>query len=247
MSNIYSKLINKLTKRPLSINELEVLLSDLDNYCDASLELELLQSSGLPLVFIKDQVFLKTTLTQATLDSYCIVDIETNGHNPQLHQPIEIGAILYKEGRVERTFSSLIFCKEIPQAVTKLTGITPDMLVNAPHLKSVLETFRVFLGDSILVAHNADFDFNFLSQCLDYYDFGALYNFRICTIKLARKLIKSERYSLGYLNEFLEINHFPLHRAYDDSVIAFEIFKKCLKLLPKSIYTSQDLIQFATQ
>lgn len=246
MPNTYNKLVNRLLNRPLSVNEFETFLKSEDFIFDFELEFELLKSSGIPLSFSNEKVYLRSTITPINSDRFCIVDIETNGHDPIKHQPIEIGAIMYSNGNVEREFNTLISCDYIPQAIIELTGISVDMLDGAPNLKSALESFRIFLGDSIFVAHNVDFDFNFLSNCMEYNNFGYLYNFKICTIKLIKKIMQSNKYSLSYLNEVLDINHYPLHRALDDSVVTLEVFKYCLKSIPNFVYTSQDLIKFAT-
>ena len=118
------------------------------------------------------------------------------------------------------------------------------MLEGAPELPKVLEAFKLFLGDSIFVAHNVGFDYEFLSQALEYYGYGYLYNPRLCTIKLSQRLIQAPRYSLGFLNAFLNINHSNLHRALQDSKTALEVFKICLEKLPSNLYTSNDLLEF---
>ncbi|MCH5322284.1 MAG: 3'-5' exonuclease [Helicobacter sp.] len=245
MPNRYNQLIAKLAKKPMSINEFETFLGQIGGlFADIALERELIKQSGIPLYFTNHQVFLKTTLTPYLEQKFCIVDIETNGHNPYLHQPIEIGAILYQNNKILDTYSTLIYNPSLPDTITKLTGITPQMLKDAPKIHQVLESFKLFLGDSIFVAHNVDFDFNFLSQSYHHNGFGYLYNTKLCTIKLARKLICSPRYSLGFLNTFLNINHPTLHRALDDCLVALEVFKIALKELKPNIHTSYDLLQF---
>lgn len=246
MPHRYDKIITKLKKRPLSENEFLLLLDEVGGlFGDRESELEILKSSGIPLLFAHDKVYLKTTLTAINEERFCIVDIETNGHNPFVHKPIEIGAILYEKGEICGSFHSFVFCEEIPEQITKITGITAPMLENAPKIHQVLESFKLFLGDCVFVAHNVDFDYKFLSNALCHYGFGHLYNPRLCTIKLAQKTLPSPRYSLEFLNEFLGIRHSPLHRALEDSKVALEVFKKSLQNLDKKIHTSGDLIQFA--
>ncbi|MDY5616232.1 MAG: 3'-5' exonuclease [Helicobacter sp.] len=245
MPHRYDRIITKLTRRPLSQNEFLLLLDEVGGlFSERESELEIIKGSGIPLVFAHDKVYLKTTLTPICEERFCIVDIETNGHNPFVHQPIEIGAIVYQGGKICGTFHSFVFCEEIPEYITKLTGITSPMLEKAPKIHQVLETFKLFLGDCVFVAHNVSFDYQFLSNALYHYGFGYLYNPRLCTIKLAKKTFTSPRYSLEFLNEFLEIRHSPLHRALEDSKVALEVFKKSLESLDKKIYTSHDLIKF---
>lgn len=245
MPKTYDKIISKLEKRPLSENEFLSLLSEIAGlFGQSASELELIKGSGIPLEFAHNKVYYRPNLTPINLESFCIVDIETNGHNPLIHRPIEIGAIKFSNGEITDTFESLIFCEEIPEYITKITGIDASMLTNAPKIPKVLESFKLFLGDSIFVAHNVEFDYNFLSHSLYHCGFGYLYNTKLCTIQLAKKTLQSPRYSLGFLNEFLGIHHQNLHRALQDSKTALEVFKICLQNLPKNLYTSKDLLEF---
>ena len=246
MPKYYDKLLKKLQKRPLSNNEFSSLLCNLGGlFADFQTELEIIKTSGIPLLFAHNKVYLRTTLTPYSQENFCIVDIETNGHNPYIHQPIEIGAICYQNGEIKETFHSFVFCQNIPEKITEITGITSSMLQDAPKIHQVLESFKLFLKDSIFVAHNVDFDFDFLSNACYYNNFGHLYNPHLCTIKLAQKTLKTPKYSLSFLNDFLGIHHHTLHRALEDSKIALEIFKECLKHLDKNIHTSYDLLEFA--
>lgn len=245
MPKHYDKLLARLQKQPLSQNEFLSLLSEATGlFGDTESELEIIKGSGIPLHFAHDKVYYRPNLTPIESETFCIVDIETNGHNPQIHSPIEIGAVKFSNGKIIDSFESLIFCEEIPEYITQITGINAPMLVDAPKIPKVLESFKLFLGDSIFVAHNVDFDYNFLSYSLYRYGFGYLYNTRLCTIKLAQKTLQAPRYSLGFLNEFLGINNQNLHRALQDSKTALEVFKICLTNLPTNLYTSKDLLEF---
>ncbi|CAM2821497.1 3'-5' exonuclease [Helicobacter burdigaliensis] len=247
MPKRYESLIASLLKRPNSLNEFESKLCQIGGlFTDKESELELIKNSGIPLWYEYDKVYFRPKLTELSEESYCIIDIETNGHDPKIHQPIEIGAILYQKGKVQKTFSTFVFCEYIPQSITELTGISQEMLKDAPPIHQALEAFKLFLGDSIFVAHNVLFDFSFLSNSLNRHGFGYLYNPTLCTIKLAQATFSAPKYSLAFLNEFLGIYHSPLHRALEDSKVALEIFKYCLKKLPKNIHTSYDLLQLAS-
>lgn len=245
MPKYYEGLISKLIKSPMSENEFETYLAHLGGlFSDVEIELELIKESGIPLLFSHDKVYFRPMLTSIKDECFCIVDIETNGHNPYVHQPIEIGAIKYQNGKVIDTFQSLIYAENIPEFITKITNITQEMLKNAPRIHQVLESFKIFLGDSIFVAHNVDFDFNFLSEAYNNLGFGRLYNPKVCTIKLAKKTIPSPKYSLSFLNENLKLGYKNLHRALRDCEVALEIFKISLKNLDKNIYSSYDLLKF---
>lgn len=245
MPRHYDKILSRLQKRPLSQNEFLSLLSEAAGlFGESASELEIIKGSGIPLQFAHDKVYYRPSLTPIESESFCIVDIETNGPNPFVHCPIEIGAVKFSNGKIIDTFESLIFCEEIPEYITQLTGISAPMLANAPNITKVLESFKLFLGDCIFVAHNVDFDYHFLSHSFHHYGFGYLYNTKLCTIKLAKKTLQAPRYSLGFLNDFLGIHHQNLHRALQDSKTALEVFKICLQNLPKNLYTSKDLLEF---
>lgn len=246
MPKRYDKIINVLKNRPLSINAFNTLLMESAGlFGDLESEIEIIKSSGIPLEFACNNVYFRPNLTTIKEECFCIVDIETNGHNPFVHSPIEIGAIKYCNGEIIDTFQTLIFCDVVPENITQITTISVDMLQNAPKLQNVLYDFKLFLGDSIFVAHNVDFDYQFLSCSLEKCGFGYLYNPRLCTIKLAKKTIQAPRYSLGFLNEFLGIYHQNLHRALQDSKTALEVFKICLKNAPINLHTSKDLLEFS--
>ncbi len=245
MPKRYDKILARLQKRPLSQSELSALLiEEAGLFGDVQSALEAFKNSGIPLEFACDRVYFRPNLTPISQETFCVVDIETNGHDPLLHTPIEIGALKFCGGAIVETFESFIFCEEVSEMITGITGITADMLVNAPKLPEVLGRFKSFLKDSIFVAHNVGFDYNFLSYALDSCGFGYLYNPKICTIKFAQRVLESPRYSLGFLNTFLEINSQNLHRAMQDSRVALEVFKICLQRMPENLSTSKDLLEF---
>ena len=82
-----------------------------------------------------------------------------------------------------------------------------------------MEQFKVFLGQSVFVAHNARFDYGFISATLEALGYGELLNRRLCTIDLARRTIASPKYGLGTLKEILGINN-AHHRALNDAIAA---------------------------
>lgn len=246
MPKRYDRILSALQKRPLSQNELLTLLTPIAGlFGDTQSELEIFKNSGIPIALAHNKLYLRPQITPIAEEVFCIVDIETNGHNPYTHAPIEISALKVCNGEIIDCFDSLVFNLEIPQYITKITGIQTQMLENAPKLAQVLEKFKLFLGDSIFVAHNVDFDYNFLSHSLHHYGFGYLYNLRLCTIKLAQKTLEAPRYSLEFLNEFLNIHHSNLHRALQDCKTTLEVFKIALKNIPTNLHTSKDLLEFS--
>lgn len=214
-----------------------------DELQDYELDLETFELLGLGLNLNKDNVLtLKTRTTEIKEEIFCIVDIESTGYIKS-GQILEIGAVKIKNSQEIDRFNTLIKVDEIPENITELTGITFNMLENAPSLAKVLNDFRLFLKDSIFVAHNVRFDYGFISEALNECGFGILLNRRICTIEFAKCCIESPKYKLGVLKEFLGIENIH-HRALSDALAAAEIFRYCLGKLPYHIKTTEELINF---
>ena len=245
-------IIQRLQKESILYTEfLELLEKATDSlYENSELEFELLLSNGLPLEFDGDFVYLKTTRTVIEEQTFCIVDIETNGGSAKKgYQIIELGAVKYKNGQIIDKFESLVFAREIPPYVQEVTKITPKMLENAPRLESVLKDFKVFLEDDVFIAHDIKFDYTFISESFEKYNLGKLLNRKICTIDLAKRTIESEKYGLSSLKELLNIEVDNHHRAYYDALTTAIIFDKSLENIKKSnnskIKTVEALITFS--
>jgi DNA polymerase III subunit epsilon len=245
-------IIQRLQKESILYTEfLELLEKASDSlYENSELEFELLLSNGLPLEFDGDFVYLKTRETPIEEQTFCVVDIETNGGSAKKgFQIIELGAVKYKNGQIIDKFESLVFAREIPPYVQEVTKITPKMLENAPRLEKVLKDFKVFLEDDVFIAHDIKFDYTFISESFEKYNLGKLLNRKICTIDLAKRTIESERYGLSSLKELLNIEVDNHHRAYYDALTTAIIFDKSLENIKKSnnlkIKTVEALITFS--
>ena len=245
-------IIQRLQKESILYTEfLELLEKASDSlYENSELEFELLLSNGLPLEFDGDFVYLKTKETPIEEQTFCVVDIETNGGSAKKgFQIIELGAVKYKNGQIIDKFESLVFAREIPPYVQEVTKITPKMLENAPRLESVLKDFKVFLEDDVFIAHDIKFDYTFISESFEKYNLGKLLNRKICTIDLAKRTIESEKYGLSSLKELLNIEVDNHHRAYYDALTTAIIFDKSLENIKKSnnskIKTVEALIRFS--
>ncbi|QPM44005.1 3'-5' exonuclease [Campylobacter hepaticus] len=215
-------------------------IQELKNF---DLDLETFELLGLGLTLDKDNTFtLKTRTKKIKEEIFCVVDIESTG-GVNKGEILEIGAVKIQNSKQIGVFQSFIKVKAIPENISELTGITYDMVKNAPSLAKVLNDFRLFLKDSIFVAHNVRFDYSFISKVLDECDFGILLNRRICTIEFAQCCIQSPKYKLEVLKEFLGIENVH-HRALDDALAAAEILKYCLSKLPYHIKTTEELIHF---
>jgi DNA polymerase-3 subunit epsilon len=241
-----NKLISKLEKSPIDIDDfLDFLEKQNSVFNDPQLEFELLLSNGFPVDIIEDDIVYKPSITNIKDQVFCIVDIETTAGKPSKGQIIELGAVKYKNGQIIDKFDTLVYCKEVPEQITKVTGITTAMLVDAPELRGVLEDFKIFLEDDIFVAHAIKFDYNFISDSFKKYNLGELCNAKMCTIDLAKRVIESEKYGLKFLKELLSIDIDNHHRAYSDALSSTIVLERCLKDMPKEIKTASDILKFS--
>ena len=206
---------------------------------------EYLRFQGLPLIEINNKIFLKTAIFPYNEFEYTIVDIEVNNSKPDIGQAIEIGAVKLKNNKIIDTFDFLIYADDVPIFVERVTGINQEMLKNEASQKEILRKLRLFLGDSIFVAHAADFDYNFLAKQFEKENLGELLNRHLCTLTLSQKTLKAERYGLKYLMEEFDLPQEIHHRALGDAKTTARIFLMCLENLPDNIKTAEDLIEFA--
>ncbi|KYJ86163.1 3'-5' exonuclease [Sulfurovum riftiae] len=206
----------------------------------------LLQASGYPIEQDENGLYrLKTFFTPYQEQRYCVIDIETNGSKPGTSQVIEIGAVMVEKGEIVDRMETFVECAFLPEYITKITGIEPTDLIGAPTRRAALTQLRQFMGDAVFVAHNADFDYSFLTASFDRFGLGGIGNPKLCTIDLARRTFESERYGLAYLIDFLGIETATHHRAYSDAVCAAKVMEKSFENLPEYVKTTDDLLQFA--
>ncbi len=205
----------------------------------------LLQASGYPIEETISGYRLKSMFTPWQEQEYCIIDIETNGSKPGRSQVIEIGAIKMREGKVIDTLESFVSCAYLPEHIIKLTGIEPSDLKDAPSRQEALNTLRSFMGEAVFVAHNANFDYTFLNASFQRFGLGQIGNPTLCTIDLAHRTFKSERYGLAYLNETLNLGLLSHHRAYHDALATSKILLKSFENIPDYVKTTDELIKFS--
>jgi len=156
---------------------------------------------------------------------YAIVDIETTGGRSQNGGITEIAIIVHDGGAIVDSFQTLINPgRSIPPYITGLTGISNEMVADAPSFGEVAAELYGWLEDKIFVAHNVNFDYNFL-----HYEFlNVGFDFKtpkLCTVRLSRKIIPGLRsYSLGSLCSQVGINITDRHRAYGDALATAHLF-----------------------
>jgi len=157
--------------------------------------------------------------------AFAVVDIETTGGSVATGGITEIGAVLLRGGRIEGEFQQLVNPgTPVAPFVTRLTGITDEMLADQPPIAEVLPRFLEFVGDRILVAHNARFDFGFLDAAARRHVGCRLTRPYLCTIRLARRLVPGlRRCSLDALAAHFGLLVRGRHRALGDARITAEL------------------------
>ncbi|AFI05946.1 3'-5' exonuclease [Helicobacter cetorum] len=236
-------LIARLKHQDISLSTLESLLSRL--VCD-EINLEYLKACGLNFMETNDNLItLKNLKTPLKDEVFSFIDLETTGSCPLKHEILEIGAVQVQGGQIINRFETFIKVKSVPDYITELTGIAYEDTLNAPNIKEVLQELRLFLGNSVFVAHNANFDYAFLERYFVEKLHSPLLNLKLCTLDLARRSILSMRYSLSFLKELLGFDIEISHRAYADALASYRLFEVCLLNLPSYIKTTIDLIDFS--
>jgi DNA polymerase-3 subunit epsilon len=150
---------------------------------------------------------------------FVVVDVETTGGRPPGDRVIEIGAVRVRGGRLEGEWSSLVDPgRGIPSFVSRLTGIANSAVAGAPRFERVADEFLEFLGGAAFVAHNARFDWRFVNAELLRARGGRLTNARLCTVRLARRLLPHvKRRNLDALAWLFGIEIQGRHRALPDA------------------------------
>lgn len=162
------------------------------------------------------------------VDDYVLVDIETTGLSPRNDEIIEIGAIKVKENKVVDTYESLIRVNQsLNPFITKLTGITNEMLQQGEDPMQVLEDFIDFTGKEIIMGHNVNFDINFIyDKCAFYLD-TYLRNDFVDTMRIAKKVLPNcKNYKLSTLAQMFHIDYQNAHRGLKDVEITYEVYNK---------------------
>ena len=162
---------------------------------------------------------------------YVAFDLETTGL--YRHDTIiEIGAVRMKQGVEIERFQTFVDPKrKLHPLVVKLTGITDDMLRGAPTIDEILPKFREFVGDSVLVAHNAEFDANFVRRACE--DLGIQWDMTyVDTMVISQCLMpKLGKYKLDVVAKKFDMADFNHHRAGDDALVCGRIAGRLFEML----------------
>jgi len=164
---------------------------------------------------------------------YAIIDIETTGGNPSKDKITEIAVLIHDGSRITHEFCTLVNPeRRIPQFISRMTGITDEMVSEAPRFYEIARNLVELTRDKVFVAHNASFDYHFIKN-----EFRALgYDFsrsQLCTYKLSRKLLPGySSYGLGKLCRELNIVNNSRHRAAGDAHATAKLFDRLLQKYP---------------
>ena len=179
-------------------------------------------------------------------DTYVVFDLETTGFSPIKDKIIEIGAVKVERGKITERFSTFVNPKvPIPFQITQLTSITDQMVMDAPDIETVLPKFLAFVGDAVLVAHNASFDVGFIEQNCRYQDIIPDFT-SVDTVAMARILLPTlSKFKLNVVANALHISLENHHRAVDDAGATAEIFVKFVEMLrDRNVDSLRKLNQF---
>lgn len=182
--------------------------------------------------------------------TYCVLDLETTGFSAKTEKITEIGIMKVKNGEVIDEFSCFVNPeKHIPQRVSEVTNITDDMVKDAKTIKDVFPDVLEFLGDpnnTVIVAHNANFDVGFLKQNAINLGYKFDYTY-LDTLSLAKDLFPNyKKYKLGKIAENLGIKVEVAHRALDDVDTTVKVFRVMMDMVKeKGAKTVADIDQLA--
>lgn len=175
---------------------------------------------------------------------FTVVDIEATGYSPEYDEIIEIAAVKCRGFQVENEFSCLIKPRfPVNSFVSELTGITNEMLSSARSISSVLPEFIDFVGDDIIIAHNANFDVNFiydnlLAICNTFFD-----NDFVDTMRISRLLHKDQKHHrLSDLCERYGIVNVSAHRSLSDCHAALACYSRMNDEINVSYSSIDDII-----
>lgn len=194
-----------------------------------------------------DHQALAQPLDEAT---FIVLDLETTGIGSGASSIMEIGAVRVTGGRIVDELSQLLNPGvRLPPFVAKLTGIDDRMLRKQPPIRDVWPQITEFLGDSVIVAHNASFDLAFLDAAATWFDGVPLSNARLCSLRLARRLLPAmQKSGIDALAAEFGIPIADRHRALGDARITAEIFFHLIeKLKDRGIHRLDEALDFQNQ
>ena len=180
---------------------------------------------------------------------FIVFDIETTGLSNRSDKITEIGAVLVKNGEILDTFNRLVNPgMPIPAEIVELTGISDDMVKDAPDISTVLPEFFEFTGDRLLIAHNADFDTGFIRVAAD--ELGLPFNNSYLDTVAMSRFVNPElkRHKLNLLADYFNLGGFNHHRASDDAEMLAAVFYKMTdKLIEEGVFDLEGMLSVMSE
>ena len=180
--------------------------------------------------------------------TFTVVDVETTGMSPMDDRITEIAMMKIRGGEIVEEFSTLVNpLMTIPTFITDLTGIDNIMVQDAPTAREVVPYVGEFLRDSVFTAHNASFDWGFVTETARRERNLELTNNRLCTVKLSRRILPwLPSKSLGPVSQFLNIQIPQRHRASGDAFATSLILIRFLNYLQRryALRTVGEILKF---
>jgi len=188
------------------------------------------------------RINLSTKKWREACNEFVVIDLETTGLDAKLDDIIEIAAVRYKDKKIIDSYTTLVNpLKPIPEHITKINGITNEMVKNAPTIEEALPKLIDFISDSIIVAHNASFDLKFLKS------HAARMGIEISnpytdTLTLSRKVFPElENHKLTTVANHIGFYADTFHRAYNDAMACGQILLKCIEILDKNDLAKKNI------
>ena len=178
-------------------------------------------------------------------DSFVAIDLETTGLDPASCEIIELGAVYFKDGALGGSFSELVKPNfAIPREITRLTGISNEMVKAAPDIDSFFEQYLNFCDQAPwIVGHNVAFDLGFIKPHCSKKQFDLLEARSLDTSTLARILLpRMQKYSLAALAEYLQIVRERSHRAFDDCMTTAGVYLRLMAHLASVENPARDAV-----
>ena len=166
--------------------------------------------------------------------TFVVVDLETTGLHAGLDSIVEIAAVKVVNGQIVGEWDTMVNPGVfLPLETTQITGITTEMVKDSPAFADIVDEYLGFMGtDTVFVAHNVDFDREFMNKHLEKMNRSTLPNPYLCTFKLAKQVHPNlSRYGLGSLCEAFGVELPQAHRALHDARATAQLFIKFLKVL----------------
>jgi DNA polymerase-3 subunit epsilon len=161
---------------------------------------------------------------------FVFLDIETTGGSPRSSRITEIGALRVENGTVVKSYKQLINPEEnVPYFISSLTGITNEMLWDAPTFSGIADDLELLLDGALFIAHHVVFDYGFIK--MEFERIGHTFNMdRACSARVSKRLYPEfKSHALDRIIERMDIQVKNRHRAYDDAEVIWKFFNAELK------------------